>query len=66
MRTNRAIKNKLRNFRITTDLDNRLVEAAEAVEADVSRLLRDLVSQGTDTILTDHSVRESLRRRYAI
>lgn len=66
MRTNRAIKNKLRNFRITEDLDGRLVEAARCVDADVSRLLRDLVSQGTETILTDSSVQDELRQRYAI
>ena len=66
MRTHRAIKNKLRNFRITEDLDSRLVEAAQAVDADVSRLLRDFVVDGTQQILGDRAVRDTLRRRYAI
>ena len=66
MRTNRAIKQKLRNFRVTEDLDNRLVQAAEIVQADVSRLLRDFVAQGTAQILSDRAVQDELRRRYAI
>ena len=66
MRTNRAIKNKLRNVRITQDLDDRLVQAAELVQADVSRLLRDFAIQGTEQILADRAVQDELRRRYAI
>ena len=66
MRTNRAIKQKLRNFRVTEDLDNRLVRAAELVQADVSRLLRDFAVQGTEQILADRAVQDELRRRYAI
>lgn len=66
MRTNRPIKNKLRSFRVTTDIDHQLVQAAESVEVDVSRLLRDFVIDGTQQILNDRSVRDTLRRRYAI
>ena len=66
MRTNRPIKNKLRSFRVTTDIDHQLVQAAESVEVDVSRLLRDFVIDGTQQILTNQNVRDSLRRRYAI
>lgn len=66
MRSNRPIKNKLRTFRVTTDIDHQLVQAAESVQVDVSRLLRDFVVDGTQQILTDNSVRDTLRRRYAI
>ena len=66
MRANRPIKNKLRTFRMTTDVDHLLVQAAESVQVDVSRLLRDFVVDGTQQILTDNSVRDTLRRRYAI
>ncbi len=62
----RPIKTKLRNFRVTEELDQRLVEAAEVVHADVSRLLRDFVMDGTEQILSDRKVQDQLRRRYAI
>lgn len=62
----KPIKNKLRNFRITEDLDQRLVLAANAVHADVSRLLRDLTFEGIELILSDTEVQNALRRRYAI
>jgi len=62
----RSIKNKLRNFRITEDLDQRLSQAADSVNAPVSRLLRDFVIEGSEQILTDRKVQDTLRRRYAI
>jgi hypothetical protein len=60
------VKTKLRNFRITEDLDHMLAEAADAVDAPVSRLLRDFVAEGSELILSDQKVQDSLRRRYAI
>ena len=66
MRTNRAIKTTLRTFRVTEDMNDRLLRAAELVDADVSRLLRDFVWQGTEQVLSDRAVQDELRRRYAI
>jgi hypothetical protein len=61
----RKPKTKIRNFRCTEDLDLLLQTAAEAVEADPSRLLRDFVRDGSELILNDSRVQEQLRRRYA-
>ena len=61
----RKAKTKIRNFRCTEDLDLLLRTAAEAVEADPSRLLRDFVRDGSELILNDARVQEQLRRRYA-
>lgn len=60
------IKNKLRNFRVTEALDNDLVEAAERVKVDVSKLLRCLIIDGTKRVMNDKSYTNSLRKRYAI
>ena len=62
----RPIKSKLRNFRITEDLDQRLAQAADSVNAPVSKLLRDFVIEGSEQILSDRKVQDTLRRRYAI
>ena len=61
----RQMKTKIRNFRCTDDLDELLRNAAHAVEADPSRLLRDFVRDGSELILNDARVQEQLRRRYA-
>ena len=61
----RKPKAKIRNFRCTEDLDLLLRTAAEAVEADPSRLLRDFVRDGSELILNNASIQEQLRRRYA-
>ena len=61
----RLYKTKIRNFRCTEDLDALLKHAADAVQADPSRLLRDFVRDGSELILNNAIVQEQLRRRYA-
>lgn len=61
----RMMKTKIRNFRCTDALDELLRNAAQAVDADPSRLLRDFVRDGSELILNDARVQEQLRRRYA-
>lgn len=47
----KQIKNKIRNFRVTNELDCRLLAAAARVEMDPSQLLRQLVTHGSALIL---------------
>lgn len=61
------MKNKyqrIRNFRINETLDKRLIKASELVGTSPSRLLRDFVRDGTDLIIGNKTIQESLRQRY--
>lgn len=58
-------KLKIRTFRCTFDLDTLLTEAASAVQADSSQLIRDFVRQGSERILKDHALQNELKKRYA-
>jgi hypothetical protein len=60
------MKNKIRNFRCTEDLDKLLLEAAKEVQCPPSRLLRDFVRDGSELILNDARVAQELRRKYAV
>ena len=57
-------KRKIRNFRISDDLDQRLKAAAELVGTDPSTLLRDFVKDGTSLIVNSQELQELLRQRY--
>ena len=60
------VKSKLRNFRITEDLDRLLQRAANSVNAPASRLIRDFIAEGSEQILANKQIQDELRRRYAI
>lgn len=47
----KEIKNKIRNFRVTTELDSRLLAAAARIEMDPSKLMRIMVEFGTSLML---------------
>lgn len=49
----KQIKKKIRNFRVTDEMDGRLLAAAARVDMEPSRLLRDLVTHGSALILGD-------------
>jgi uncharacterized protein (DUF1778 family) len=59
-------KLKIRTYRCTTDLDALLVKAANAVRADTSQFLRDIVRQGSETVLNDPTLQEQLQHKYAL
>jgi uncharacterized protein (DUF1778 family) len=59
-------KLKIRTYRCTTDLDALLVKAATAVRADTSQFLRDIVREGSETVLKDPALQEELQRKYAL
>lgn len=59
-------KLKTRTFRCSLDLDQLLLTAAQAVQADSSQLLRDFVRQGSERILKDQSLQAELKRKYAL
>jgi hypothetical protein len=61
----KTTKRRIRNFRISEELDQRLKAAAELVGTDPSCLLRDFVKDGTSLIVGNPDVREMLRQRYA-
>lgn len=58
-------KRRIRNFRISEELDQRLRAAAELVGTDPSCLLRDFVKDGTTLIASDPHVQQKLRQRYS-
>ena len=60
------MKEKIRNFRCTEELDELLRNAAHEVGAHPSRLLRDFVRDGSELILRDPKLANELRRRYAV
>ena len=62
----KAIKHKIVTCRCTSDLDDLLKKAASTVEADASRLIRDFVMQGSETILKDRSLQLDLKRKYSL
>jgi hypothetical protein len=62
----KALKHKIRTFRCSEDLDDLLRKAAQSVDTDASRLLRDFVQQGSETILRDQILRRELRRKYSL
>lgn len=62
----KATKTKIRTFRCTTDLDALLVRASTAVKVDASQFIRDIVRQGSETVLQDPALREELQRKYAL
>lgn len=57
-------KRRIRNFRISEDLDRQLMAAAEVVGTTPSTLMREFVKDGSALILGDTKVQESLRRRF--
>jgi hypothetical protein len=61
-----SIKGKIRNFRCTAELDDLLIGAAREVQCAPSRLLREFVKEGAETILNDTAVANELRRKYAV
>jgi hypothetical protein len=60
------MKSKIRNFRCTEALDSLLLGAAKEVQCPPSRLLREFVREGAETILNDAQVANELRRKYAV
>jgi hypothetical protein len=58
-------KRRIRNFRISDDLDQRLMAAAALVGTEPSTLLRDFVKDGTSLIISSPEVQEHLRQRYS-
>jgi hypothetical protein len=60
------LKEKVRNFRCSQELDELLRNAAHEVGCRPSTLLRDLAREGSETILNNPSVAKELRRRYAV
>lgn len=58
-------KRKIRNFRISDALDQRLKATAELVGTEPSTLLRDFVKDGTSLIINSPDVQEKLRQRYS-
>jgi hypothetical protein len=62
----KPLKYKIRTFRCTEELDDLLRRAAQSVDTDASRLLRDFVLQGSETILRDQTLRKELRRKYGL
>lgn len=60
------LKEKIRNFRCTEELDELLRNAAHEVGAPPSRLLRDFVRDGCELIMRDPRLATALRRKYAV
>lgn len=58
-------KRRIRNFRISDALDQRLKAAAELVGTEPSTLLRDFVKDGTSLIISNPDMQEKLRQRYS-
>jgi len=58
-------KRRIRNFRISDVLDQRLKATAELVGTEPSTLLRDFVKDGTTLIISSPEVQEKLRQRYS-
>jgi len=60
------IKEKMRNFRCTEELDSLLLGAAREVQCAPSLLLREFIREGSESILNDARLAEHLRRKFAV
>ena len=60
------IKEKMRNFRCTEELDSLLLGAAREVQCAPSLLLREFTREGSESILNDPRLAEHLRRKFAV
>jgi hypothetical protein len=58
-------KRRIRNFRISDGLDQRLKSAAALVGTEPSTLLRDFVKDGTSLIMSSVEIQNKLRQRYS-
>ena len=62
----KKLKNRVRNFRCTEELDELLRNAANEAGCPTSWLLRDFVRECSQLVLSDGEFAQQLRRRYAV
>ena len=62
----KPIRNKTRTYRSSSELDQKLLAAADLISTDPSQLIREFIRQGTQTILNNADLQHELKKTYSL